>query len=76
MTIEEINLLHEKSKTRKDGIYSFQGNLYVVKSNKFIAFANYFGECYQRMGSFNIQIGKVEKYERKQKLTEWLKSQL
>jgi hypothetical protein len=32
MTIEETNLLHEKAKGRKDGIYSFRGNLWVVKN--------------------------------------------
>ena len=74
MTIDETNLLHEKAKTRKDGIYSFRGNLYVVKDKSFIAFANYCGECYQRMGAFNVQIGKVEPYDRKQKLTEWLRN--
>ncbi len=75
MTIDEINLLHKKAETRKDGVYSFKGNLWVVKDNKFVAFADYFGNCYQRYGSFNASIGKVERYDRKQKLTEWLRAQ-
>lgn len=75
MTIDETNFLHEKAKTRKDGVYSYRGNLWVVKDNKFIAFANHFGECYQRYGAFNTQIGKVDRYDRKQKLTEWLRKQ-
>lgn len=75
MKIEETNLLNEKAKSRKDGIYSFRGNLWVVKDNKFVAFANYSGECFQRFGSFNVSIGKVERYDRKQKLMTWLKSQ-
>lgn len=75
MTIDETNILHEKAKTRKDGVYSFRGNLWAVKDNKFIAFANNFGECYQRMGAFNYQIGTVERYDRKQKLMDWLKLQ-
>jgi len=75
MTIEETNLIHEKAKTRKDGVYSFRGNLYAVKGGEFIAFANLFGVCYQRMGSFNIEIGRVERYERKEKLIKWIKSQ-
>ena len=69
MKIDEINLLHEKAKTRKNGVYSFRGNLYVVKDNMFIAYANYSGECYQRMGAFNVRIGKaVKRYNRKQVL--------
>lgn len=75
MTINETNLLHTKAETRKDGVYSFRGNLWVVKDNKFVAFADPYGNCYQRFGAFNASIGKVERYDRKQKLTEWLKAQ-
>jgi len=75
MTIDETNLLHEKAKTRKDGVYSFRGNLYVVKNKRFIAFADYFGRCYQRIGVFNVEIGKVESYDRRKKLLEWLRAQ-
>ena len=55
MTIEETNILHEKSKEDKDGVYSFRGNLWVVKAVGFIAFANPFGECYQRIEAFNFK---------------------
>ena len=75
MTIEETNILHNKAKTRKDGVYSYKGNYYVVKNFNFVAFADLFGECYQRMGFFNILIGKVERYDTKKKLTEWLRTQ-
>lgn len=75
MTIYETNLLQVKAETRKDGVYSYKGNLWVVKDNKFVAFADCFGNCYQRFGSFNASIGKVERYDRKQKLTEWLRAQ-
>jgi hypothetical protein len=75
MTIEETNILHEKAKSRKDGVYSFRGNLWVVKSSKFIAYANYKGEVLQRFGAFNTQIGDLSTIERwywKKKLKEFL----
>ena len=75
MTISEINILHEKAKTKKDGIYSYRNNYYAVKNGRFIAYANFMGECFQRMGAFNAVIGKVDHYDRKNKLKEWLKSQ-
>lgn len=75
MTIDETNILHEKAKKRKDGIYTFGSYLWVVKDFRFIAFANFHGECYQRMGAFNYQIGQCDRYDRKKKLTEWLKKQ-
>ena len=75
MTIAETNLLHTKAKTRKDGIYSCKEYLWVCKNNEFVAFADYAGNCYQRFGSFNASIGKVERYDRKKKLNEWLHAQ-
>ena len=75
MTIEETNMLTVKAKNRKDGIYAFKGYYWIVKNNQFVAFATPFGQCYHRCGSFNINIGKVERYDRKRQLSEWLKSQ-
>lgn len=73
MKISEANILIEKAKVRKDGVYSYKGNLWAVKNNVFVAFINPFGEVYQRNGSFLIMLGVVkEKYERRKKLTEWL----
>lgn len=68
MTINDTNLLQEKAKTRKDGVYSYKGNFYVVKDFKFIAFSNNYGECYQRMGGFNVKVGQVERHNAKKKL--------
>lgn len=76
MTIDETTLLNGLAKTRKDGIYSFRGYIWVVKDNKFVAFADWFGNCYQRFGAINASIGKVDRYDRKQKLTEWLRAQV
>ena len=75
MTIDEVNILNNKALKRKDGVYSFRGNVWAVKNNKFIAFANQFGEVYLNLGSFNTQIGKVDILYRKEKLKEWLYSQ-
>lgn len=75
MTVDKTNLLHERAKTKNDGVYSYQGDFYVVKDNKFIAFSNYRGSCYQRMGLVNVFIGKVERYDRKKELLKWLRSQ-
>jgi hypothetical protein len=78
MTIDETNLLHKKAETKKDGVYSFRGNLWGVKSGKFVAFVNPRGQVLQRFGSFNTQIGdlsSVERWDWKKKLVEWLRSQ-
>ncbi len=74
MTVSEINHLAQKAKNRKDGVYSFRGNIWAVKNGCFVAFAEYGGECYQRSGSFNVSIGNVDHYDRKKKLLELLRS--
>lgn len=75
MTTAEINILNQKALTRKDGVYSFRGNYWVVKNHKFIAYAKPNGQCLQRMGAFDCGIGNVESYKRKEMLLTWLKSQ-
>lgn len=73
MTISDYNILIDKAKTRKDGVYSYQTYLYVVKNNHFIAFADYSGNCYACHGVFTQGIGKVERYDRKKKLSDYLR---
>ncbi len=78
MTVDETKLLHEKAKTKKDGVYSFSGNLWVVKENKFLAYCKYNGEVLQRFGFFDTQIGDLKDLyisDRRKKLLEWMRSQ-
>jgi len=76
MTIAEINLLNRKAETKKDGVYSFRGNLWAVKNSKFIAYINQNGRVLQRFGAFDTQIGDLsstERYTWKKHLSDWLK---
>lgn len=76
MTVDETNILNDKAKSRKDGVYIFRSSFWAVKDGKFVAFIDPFGKCFQRFGFFNTQIGEIpEKYERRSKLVEWLKKQ-
>lgn len=66
MTIDNINILHKKAETKKDGVYSFRGVFWAVKSNKFVAYVNERGLVLQRFGCFDAKIGdlsKVNRYE-------------
>jgi hypothetical protein len=55
-TIENLNIIHDKAKVKKDGVYSFRGMLYRVKDHRFTHFTNY-QEILQRMGNFNVSLG-------------------
>lgn len=59
MTIETVNKLIDKAKTRKDGIYSYDIFDYVVKANCFIAYREKpTGRIFERVGHFVSERGK------------------
>lgn len=79
MTVDQVNKLHKKAETRKDGVYSYEGVLWVVKNKHFIAFLEPNGDFLQRMGAFNALIGNLStiewKVDRRKRVIEWLKKQ-
>lgn len=59
MTIETVNKLIDKAKTRKDGIYSYDIFNYVVKNNCFVAYREKMtGRIFERVGHFVSERGK------------------
>lgn len=68
MKIDEHNVLIDKAKTRKDGVYTYRGYDFVVKNNNFIGYSDYFGNIYQISYSFHVSLGKVERLNRKDEL--------
>jgi hypothetical protein len=59
------NLIVEKARTKKDGVYRFRGIVYRVKNNKVthVSDADVILECY---GHFNVQVARVPSDERVQ----------
>lgn len=68
----ETHKMCEKAKTRKNGVYSYNGYLYLVKNNHLYAVADYFGDIYQFFGSFYVKLGTVNRYDRKVNLLKLL----
>lgn len=68
MKITDHNILVDKAKSRKDGVYSYNGFVYLVKNKNFFAFAETSGEIYQVAGIIHVRIGKCEPWDRKNKL--------
>lgn len=58
-TIENINYLIEKAKSKKDGAYSSRGIVYRVANNK-VTHYGCNGKIYERCGHFVVQVGKYE----------------
>jgi len=75
MNINDVNILNEKAKSRKNEIYSYNKYLYVVKDYKFKGFIDAFESYYIINGFFTILIGKVKSYKHRRKLIELIKSQ-
>lgn len=75
ITIENFNKLVNKSKNKKDGVYLMKPYTYVVKDGNFIAYSDYSGNCYRCLYGFTTFIGKVERYDIRRKLNDFLKNQ-
>ena len=73
MTTDDQSVIIDKSKSKKDGVYSYRGIIYAVKDNHFVAFSDYYGCVYQCFGMFNVQIGTVKSYDRIRTLKNLLK---
>jgi hypothetical protein len=75
MKITEHNELVDKAKDKKDGVYSYHGYVYVVKNHNFIAYADALGNVCSVHGMFHSSIGKVNRYDRKVELLDYLRRQ-
>lgn len=60
-TIENLNAIHDKAKSKKDGVYSFRGLEYRVHGGQFTHFA-YRGQVLIRAGNFNVLAGTYSGY--------------
>ena len=56
LTKENQYIISEKAKTEKDGIHSFIGIKYFVKSGKAVAFRDK-GKIYEPIGDYYILVG-------------------
>lgn len=61
MQIATLNKMIDKSKAKKDGIYSYQGSPYRVRNNQLTHFAES-GKIYKRSGKFTTIIGEYNFY--------------
>lgn len=73
MKVKQHNELIDRARTRKDGVYSYQGYLYVVKDGFFKGYADPYGDLFLVAYGFHTKRGRCERYMRKEKLKEFLK---
>lgn len=60
LTIVNQNLIADKAKTQKDGIYRVRGIMYKVQNNRATYFAIPSGEIVMAAGNFNVSAGSFE----------------
>jgi hypothetical protein len=66
-TIENLDIISAKAKTKRDGIYSFRGVEYRVRSHRMTHFAHR-GEIHEVFGNFTVVVGRYESYGAKDAL--------
>ena len=67
-TIDNLNLIVDKAKTKKDGVYSFRGMGYRVEDGALTHFS-YGGKILLRGGNLNFVIGRYSGYSDNAKKT-------
>jgi hypothetical protein len=60
MNIDEHNEIIKRSKTKKDGIYTYKKNFYLVYKNQLAAYCDYMGNVYEYLYGFNVSKGKLK----------------
>lgn len=58
---ENMTLIREKAKSKKDGAYTFRGVAYRVRNNRVTHIA-YWDEVLECFGNFNVIVGKYSGY--------------
>lgn len=61
LTIENVDMIHERSKTRNNGCYSFRGVQFKVV-NKCVTHLAYYGDIYNVSFGFNVKVGTYKHY--------------
>lgn len=59
--VENLGLIAQKAKDKRDGIYSFRGLEYRVKAGRFTHYAHG-GKAYECCGHFVVQVGQYDGY--------------
>jgi hypothetical protein len=59
MQIEDVNMIIDKAKLKKDGVYSHKGILYRVHNGATRHLAQH-GKIYERYGAFVVEIGNYK----------------
>ena len=74
MKVETLNTILDKALTKKDGIYSYQGNYYLVINKHLFAYSDYFGNVSEICSGFSVCKGKSEnRFEARKVLKDYLK---
>lgn len=74
MDIVTYDIIREKAKTRKNGIYSHKSFSYIVIDNHLAGYCDYFGNIYELTSGFNVSKGKAkDRFEAKNILKGYLK---
>lgn len=72
--VDVYNLMVEKAKTKKDGVYSLKGNYYLVVDKHLAGYSDYFGNVCEMAYGFSVSKGKAkDRWEARDVLKGYLK---
>lgn len=68
VNFDNQKLVHEKAKTKNDGVYSFRGIVYKVYDKKVVYLVDCDGTILKPFGSFNVVSGKCPSIYQSEKI--------
>lgn len=72
MKLDLLKKIHERCKSRKDGVYAYSGTVYAVKDHS-LAYFYEKGKIYSYQGNFAFCHGTCESWEAQKELKQLLK---
>ena len=68
------NLMREKAKTKRNGVYALKGNFYLVVDKQLAGYTDYFGNVCECAYGFSVSKGKAkDRFEARDILKGYLK---
>lgn len=74
MKIEEHNEIRRRAETKKDGVYTYKRNFYLVYKNQLAGYCDYIGNVRECLFGFDVAKGRAkDRFEGRDLLKSYLK---
>jgi len=74
MKVDEYNEIRKRAEKKKDGVYTYKMNFYLVYKNQLAGYCDFLGNVCECLYGFNVSKGKAkDRFEGRDQLKSYLK---